>query len=61
MCFEYNINMAVKDSNKQINFTISKEDYARLEQLANKKCRSVSKQVLLFVLEGLEKSEEKRD
>lgn len=53
--------MAVKDSNKQINFTISKEDYTRLEQLANKKCRSVSKQVLLFVLEGLEKAEKKQD
>lgn len=45
--------MAVKSSNKQINFTISKEDYTRLEELAIKNCRSVSKQVLLFVLEGL--------
>ncbi len=53
--------MAVKDSNKQINFTISREDYIRLEQLANENCRSVSKQVLLFVLEGLKKSEGKRD
>lgn len=52
--------MAVKDSNKQINFTISKDDYIRLEKLANKNCRSVSKQVLLFVLQGLEVSEEKR-
>lgn len=52
--------MAVKESNKQINFTISKEDYARLEELANKNCRSVSKQVLLFVLNGIN-SEEKRD
>lgn len=56
-----NHNMAVKDSNKQINFTISREDYIRLEQLANENCRSVSKQVLLFVLEGLKKSEGKRD
>ena len=53
--------MAVKDSNKQLNFTISKEDYERLEKLANKNCRSVSKQVLLFVLEGLNSSEGKRD
>lgn len=56
-----NSNMAVKDSNKQLNFTISKEDFQRLEQLANKNCRSVSKQVLLFVLQGLEQSEGKRD
>lgn len=60
MSLSYNTYMAVKNSNKQINFTISKEDYARLEQLATKKCRSVSKQVLLFVLEGLN-SEGKRD
>lgn len=61
MFLMYNQCMAVKDSNKQINFTISKEDYIRLEKLANKKCRSVSKQVLLFVLDGLNNSEEKRD
>lgn len=60
MSLRYNFDMAVKETNKQINFTISKEDYIRLEQLAKKKCRSVSKQVLLFVLDGLD-TEGKRD
>lgn len=54
--------MAVKNSNKQMNLTISKEDYARLEKLAIEGCRSVSKQALLFILKGLNEAEkEKRD
>lgn len=49
----------IKDSNKRMVVVISKEDYERLEKVAKKQCRSVSKQSLLFILEALEK-EEKR-
>lgn len=52
--------MAVKDTNKQINFTIPNVEFERLEKKAKENCRSVSKQVLLYVLKGLN-SEEKRD
>lgn len=52
--------MAVKDSNKQMMLTISKEDYARLEAIAKEECRSVSKQALLFLLKSMKDFEEKR-
>lgn len=52
--------MAIKDTNKQMMVIISKEDYARLEAIAKKECRSVSKQALMFLLNGIN-SEEKRD
>lgn len=62
MSLGYNLGMAVKDTNKQMNITISKEDYDKLAQIANDECRSVSKQALLFLLKGLKDySEEKRD
>lgn len=54
--------MAVKDSNKQMNITISKEEYDLLEKLAKQNTRSVSKQALHFIKQGLEQySEEQRD
>ena len=52
--------MTVKDSNKQMNITISKEDYARLAAIASTECRSVSKQALLFLLQALDSVEEKK-
>lgn len=59
-CFCYIFYMAIKDTNKQMMIVISKEDYARLEVIAKRECRSVSKQALLFLLNGIN-SEEKRD
>lgn len=54
--------MAVKDTNRQMMITISKDDYAKLVDIANLECRSVSKQALLFLLKGLKDySEGKRD
>ena len=53
--------MAVKDENKQMNITISRNDYERLANIATKECRSVSKQALLFLLVGLKDYEGKRD
>ena len=53
--------MAVKESNKQMNITISKEDYAKLTEIATQECRSVSKQALLFLLAGMKNYEGKRD
>ena len=52
--------MVVKDSNKQMNITISKEDYARLEIIAKGECRSVSKQALLFLLKGMKDYDEEK-
>lgn len=52
--------MTVKDSNKQMNITISKEDYARLAAIADRECRSVSKQALLFLLQALDNFEEEK-
>ncbi len=49
----------IKDTNKRMVVVISKEDYERLERVAKKECRSVSKQSLRFILEALER-EEKR-
>ncbi|MCD7779830.1 MAG: hypothetical protein LUH05_04080 [Candidatus Gastranaerophilales bacterium] len=53
--------MAIKETNKQMMIVISKEDYARLEVIAKKQCRSVSKQALLFVLQGVEELEKRKD
>jgi len=53
--------MAIKDTNKKMMIVISKEDYARLEKVAKGKNRSVSKQSLHFILQGLKALEEKRD
>lgn len=52
--------MAVKESNKQMNITISREDYDRLATMAQAECRSVSKQALLFLLKAMKDYEEKR-
>lgn len=51
--------MPISDKNKRFLITISKEDYARLEQQAKKAVRSVSKQSLYYILEGLKIEEEK--
>lgn len=61
MHLSYNKLMAVKDSNKQMNITISKELYEKLSKIADVECRSVSKQALLFLLDGLKNYEGKRD
>lgn len=61
MYLSYNFNMAVKETNKQMMLTISKEDYARLAEIAAVECRSVSKQALLFLLNAMKNYEEKRD
>lgn len=55
----YYITMPISDKNKRFLITISKEDYARLEQQAKKAVRSVSKQSLYYILEGLKIEEEK--
>ena len=57
--FCYYFCMAIKDTNKQMMIVISKEDYARLEKIAKRECRSVSKQALMFLLKGII-DEEKR-
>lgn len=53
--------MAIKDTNKRMVVVITKEDFDRIERIAKKECRSVSKQALLYILKGLEQSEGKRD
>ena len=53
--------MAIKDTNKQFNVTISKEDHERLKKIAKSENRSVSKQALHFILDGLNLPEKKRD
>lgn len=54
----YHKDMAI-DSNKNKRFfvTISKKDYERLEKQAKNDLRSVSKQSLLYILEGLKRDE----
>ena len=42
--------MAVKETNKQMNITISRNDYARLEEIANAECRSVLSKLCYFYL-----------
>ena len=53
--------MAIKDTNKRMVVVITKEDFDRIERIAKKECRSVSKQALLYILKGLEQAEGKRD
>lgn len=53
--------MAVSSENKRYFVTISKKDYERLKAIADKEHRSVSAQSLHFILQGVEKTEEKRD
>lgn len=57
----YNKVMAIKDTNKNLNITVPKEIYDRIAETAKKECRSISKQGFLYLLKGLEKSEEKQD
>lgn len=53
--------MAIKDTNKQMMIVISKEDYARLEKIAKRQCRSVSKQALMFLLNGIIEEEKRSE
>lgn len=55
--FCYDIYMAINNKNKRFFVTISKEDYERLKTQAEKYCRSISKQSLYYILEGLKKDE----
>ena len=41
--------MTISDKNKRMIITISKEDYAKLEQIAKYNTRSVSQQVVHYV------------
>jgi len=50
-----------KENNKRYFVTISKKDYLRLEEQAKKSFRSVSKQSLFYILQGLKKDEENPD
>lgn len=52
----------IKETNKRYFVTISKDEYEELKQIAEKENRSVSKQSLQFIQEGIKKykSEEKR-
>ena len=52
--------MINQEKNKRMMIVISKEEYAELEKVASNNTRSVSKQALHYIREGL-KSEEKRD
>lgn len=52
--------MINQEKNKRMMIVISKEEYAELEKVANNNTRSVSKQALHYIREGL-KSEGKRD
>lgn len=51
--------MINSEKNKRMIITISKEEYTELEKIANVNTRSVSKQALHYIREGL-KSEGKR-
>lgn len=53
--------MAVSSENKRYFVTISKKNYERLKAIADKEHRSVSAQSLHFIMQGIEKSEGKRD
>lgn len=56
----YHIDMAISDKNKRYFVTISKEDYEKLKEVAEREHRSVSAQSLHFILQGIKLSEEKR-
>lgn len=58
--FWYHIDMAISDKNKRYFVTISKEDYEKLKEVAEREHRSVSAQSLHFILQGIKLSEEKR-
>ena len=51
--------MSISDKNKRMIVTISKEEYAILEKIANLNTRSVSKQVVHYIRKGI--AEEKKD
>lgn len=51
--------MSISDKNKRMIVTISKEDYSLLEQIACENTRSVSKQVVHYIKEGISR-EKKR-
>lgn len=53
--------MAISEKNKRYLITISKIDYAKLEEIAEKEHRSVSAQSLHYILQGIKNSEGKRD
>lgn len=54
----YHINMVIDNNkNKRYFVTISKDDYERLAKQAKKYFRSVNKQSLLYILEGLTRDE----
>ncbi len=56
--FCYNLHVAIDtEKNKRYFITISKEDYIRLEKQAKASVRSVSKQSLFYILEGLKRDE----
>lgn len=52
--------MAIKESNKNLSITVSKELWDELNEIAKRECRSVSKQAFLFLIKGMQ-SEGKRD
>lgn len=51
--------MTISDNNKRMIITISKEDYAKLEQIAKSNTRSVSQQTVHYIKKCM--AEEKRD
>lgn len=50
-----------KEINKNLSITVPKEVWQKLEIEAKKNFRSVSKQGFLYLMKGLQLSEEKRD
>lgn len=46
--------MAIKESNKNLSITVSKELWEEINEMAKKECRSVSKQALLFLIKGMQ-------
>ena len=52
--------MAIKETNKNLNITVPREMYEQIAETAKRECRSISKQAFLYLLRGLEVSEEKR-
>lgn len=56
----YNKVMAIKETNKNLNITVPKDIYDKIAETAKKECRSISKQGYLYLLKGIEFTEEKR-
>lgn len=50
----------IKDTNKRFFVTISLTEYDELKEIAKKENRSVSRQSLQFIQEGIKKHKEKR-